>query len=353
LPETIVSSRLRRTRRTILLALVGLLALLLVGCGAGGSGGPKENEKPGNTGLRPARMAVWSPPLAEQANVYAAQEFGWFEDRGLDFEFIPGEGGGDAVQQLISGNADFAFANIEALLLAVDKGAKLKAVYNIYPQNVFNVVSPKGEGITGPEDLKGKKVGVYSRTSGTYQSLLYILNSAGLSEEDVEVVPVGVANFGPLISGQVDAMAATDTGLYLAKQKGLGEANVIRARDFFNSPSDVMIVREETYEKEKDYVLDFLAAYKQGTEWMLDHPEEAAELAKKYAVNAEDTRTNLQTIRLRNEATLSPATEKHGLGWFELDLLREQAEKYREVGLVKNQIDVDALYTNDLVERLR
>ncbi len=351
--ETIVSSRLRRTRRTILLALVGLLALLLVGCGAGGSGGPKENGKSGDAGLRPARMAVWSPPLAEQTNVYAAQEFGWFEEKGLDFEFIPGEGGGDAVQQLISGNADFAFANIEALLLAVDKGAKLKAVYNIYPQNVFNVVSPKENGITRPEDLKGKKVGVYSRTSGTYHNLLYILNSAGLSEEDVEVVPVGVANFGPLISGQVDAMAATDTGLYLAQQKGLGEASVIRARDFFNSPSDVMIVREETYEKEKDYVLDFLAAYKQGTEWMLDHPEDAARLAKKYAVNAEDTRTNLETIRLRNEATLSPATEEHGLGWFELDLLQEQAEKYREVGLVKNRIDVDALYTNDLVERLR
>jgi NitT/TauT family transport system substrate-binding protein len=352
LSETIVSSRLRRTRRTILLALVGLLTLLLVGCGAGGSGGPKENGKSGDAGLRPARMAVWSPPLAEQTNVYAAQEFGWFKDRGLDFEFIPGEGGGDAVQQLISGNADFAFANIEALLLAVDKGAKLKAVYNIYPQNVFNVVSPEGEEITGPEDLKGKKVGVYSRTSGTYHNLLYILNSAGLSEEDVEVVPVGVANFGPLISGEVDAMAATDTGLYLAQQKGLGEANVIRARDFFNSPSDVMIVREETYEKKKDYVLDFLAAYKQGTEWMLDHPEDAARLAKEYAVNAEDTRTNLETIRLRNEATLSPATKERGLGWFELDLLREQAEKYREVGLVKNRIDVDALYTNDLVEQL-
>ncbi len=297
-------------------------------------------------------MAVWSPPLAEQTNVYAAQEFGWFEEKGLDFEFIPGEGGGDAVQQLISGNADFAFANIEALLLAVDKGAKLKAVYNIYPQNVFNVVSPKEEGITDPEDLRGKKVGVYSRTSGTYHNLLYVLNSAGLSEKDVEVVPVGVANFGPLLSGQVDAMAATDTGLYLAQQKGLGEANVIWARDFFNSPSDVMIVREETYEGEKDYVLDFLDAYRRGTEWMLEHPEEAAKLAKEYALNAEDARANLETIRLRNEATLSPATEEHGLGWFDLDLLQEQAEKYREVGLVKNQVDVDALYTNDLVERL-
>ncbi|MDP9485544.1 MAG: ABC transporter substrate-binding protein [Actinomycetota bacterium] len=351
--EITVSSRRRRTRRTILLALVVLAALLVVGCGAGGSGEPGGNEKSGDAGLRPARMAVWSPPLAEQSNVYAAQEFGWFKDRGLGFELIPGEGGGDAVQQLISGNADFAFANIEALLLAVDKGAKLKAVYNIYPQNVFNVVSPKGKGITKPEDLKGKKIGVYSRTSGTYQSLLYILNSAGLSEEDVEVVPVGVANFGPLISGQVDAMAATDTGLYLAQQKGLGEANVMWARDFFNSPSDVMIVREETYEKEKDYVLDFLAAYKQGTQWMLDHPEEAAELAKEYAVNADDARANLETIRLRNEATLSPATKEYGLGWFELDLLQGQAEKYREVGLVKNPIDVDALYTNELVERLR
>ncbi|MDH3599984.1 MAG: ABC transporter substrate-binding protein, partial [Candidatus Tectomicrobia bacterium] len=106
------------------------------------------------------RMSCWSQPLSEQTHVFAAKEFGWFREVGLDFTFVPGKGGGAAVKHLLAGNADIAFANIEPLLFAVEKGAKLKAVYNIYPQNVFNVVSPKDKNITTPKELKGKKIGV-------------------------------------------------------------------------------------------------------------------------------------------------------------------------------------------------
>ena len=39
--------------------------------------------------------------------------------------------------------ADIAFTDPAALYLALDKGEKLVAIYNIYPQNVFNVVALK------------------------------------------------------------------------------------------------------------------------------------------------------------------------------------------------------------------
>ena len=101
-------------------------------------------------------MSCWSQPLSEQTNLFAAQEFGWFAESGLEFKFVPGRGGGVAVKHLLAGNADIAFANIDPLLYAVEQGSKLKAVYNIYPQNVFNVVSLEGKGMTKPEDLRGK-----------------------------------------------------------------------------------------------------------------------------------------------------------------------------------------------------
>ena len=110
------------------------------------------------------------------------------------------------------------------MFFAADGGEKLKAVYNIYPQNVFNVVSPTSKNITKPQDLKGKRIGVYSLESGTRHNLRIILRSVGLDEKDVEVVPTGVLNFGPLLQGQVDATAATDTGLWAAQQQGLGDA---------------------------------------------------------------------------------------------------------------------------------
>ncbi|GAA3326220.1 hypothetical protein GCM10020331_061230 [Ectobacillus funiculus] len=48
------------------------------------------------------------------------------------------------------------------------------------------------------------------------------------------------------MQGQVDATAATDTGLAVAKtKKGLGEVNVIDVKDHLNVPSDVFVVTEK------------------------------------------------------------------------------------------------------------
>jgi NitT/TauT family transport system substrate-binding protein len=300
----------------------------------------------------PIRMSCWSQPLSEQTNLFAAQEFGWFAESGLEFKFVPGKGGGAAVKHLLAGNADIAFANIDPLLYAVEQGAKLKAVYNIYPQNVFNVVSLKEKGVTRPDDLKGKKIGVYSMESGTRQNLRIILRAVGLDEADVEVVPTGVLNFAPLMQGQVDATAATDTGLWLAQQKGLRPTNVIWARDYLNTPTDVFIVTEAFYSTHREPLRGFLRAYKRGTQWMIDHPQEAAQMARKYAINGKDAKTNLEIIKIRNASSVSDYTRQHGLGWFDLELLLEVEKTFRSLGLTQQPLDMKTLFTNELVKSL-
>jgi NitT/TauT family transport system substrate-binding protein len=300
----------------------------------------------------PVRMSCWSQPLSEQTNIFAGQEFGWFREAGIDFTFVPGAGGGAAVKHLLAGNADIAFANIEPLLFAVEQGEKLKAVYNIYPQNVFNVVSLRDKNIVQPQDLKGKRVGVYSMESGTRHNLRIILRAVGLDESDVEVIPTGVLNFGPLMQGQVDATAATDTGLWLAQQRGLGAANVIWAREYLNTPTDVFIVTEDYYRTRQETLRKFLQVYRRGTQWMLDHPDDAAQLAVKYAINGKDPHQNLEIIKIRNASSLSDSTERHGLGWFDLELLERVERTFRELGLIARRIDMRQVFTNDLVREL-
>src|SRR5947207_3163648 len=87
----------RVARRSVLQGAAVLAGGLLAGCGT--RGGPAA---PAPTTRAPAtvRMACWSSPLAEQSNVFAAQEFGWFAEQGLDFEFVPGAGGGDAIKHI-------------------------------------------------------------------------------------------------------------------------------------------------------------------------------------------------------------------------------------------------------------
>ncbi|MGV2384314.1 MAG UNVERIFIED_CONTAM: ABC transporter substrate-binding protein, partial [Thermobifida fusca] len=162
----------------------------------------------------------------------------------------------------MAGNADIAFANVEAVLLAAEQGADLKIVYNIYPENVFNIVSLKENGIRSAQDLQGKDVGVYSLSSGTYDNLRVLLYEAGMNEEDVNMIETGVLNFAPLMNGQVVATAATDTGLYDAKRAGLGEVHVIEMKDILNTPSDVFVVTEEAFTKKKELLIRFLQVYR-------------------------------------------------------------------------------------------
>jgi NitT/TauT family transport system substrate-binding protein len=302
--------------------------------------------------LQKFRMACWSQPLAEQANVYACQEQGFFRDEGLDFENLPGAGGGDALKNILANNADVAFTNLEPVFFALDQGSKLKAVYDIYPQNVFNVIALKARGITKPQDLKGKKVSVYSKASGTYHNLLVLLRSAGLKESDVEVVASGVNNFGPLIQGQVDAQATTDTGLFLARSQGLGEVDVQWVRDILNTPSDAFVLTEDAFGPKKDLVRRFLRAYRKGTQFAIDQPDKAAEIAKKYAVDGADVAKNLEIVKLRNISSVNDDTKKNGLGWFNFDTLKQVEQALFDLGLTKNRVEVSQVFTNELLQGL-
>ncbi|MCO5089978.1 ABC transporter substrate-binding protein [Bosea sp. (in: a-proteobacteria)] len=299
----------------------------------------------------PDKVAVagWSQPISEITNLLAEPDKGFFKAKGIALDYLPGNGGGAALQTLIAGQADIAFTDPAALYLALDKGEKLVAIYNIYPQNVFNVVARAGSGIRTAADLKGKRIGVYSLASGTYQNLLVLLHQVGLGEKDVEIQPTGLLNFGPLMQGAVDATAATDTGLLVARAKGLGEATVIEVRDQLNLPSDIFVVKEAYYEQNKPLLKRFLAAYRDSAAWMIASPEEAARLAVTRAINGRDEAVNLAIIRLRNAASVSATTEREGLGRFDLEALQKGADSFRSLGLIARRLDMKAVVKSDLI----
>jgi NitT/TauT family transport system substrate-binding protein len=336
-------------KKQLTMILMITVTLLIAACGNNEATPEKENAA---AKVEQIKMASWSKPIVEQSNLYLAEEKGWFEEAGIDFEYVPGAGGGDAVKNIIAGNADIAFANVEAVLLAAEKGENLKVIYNIYPENVFNVVSLKENAIESVEDLKGKDIGVYSFTSGTYQNLQVLLTSAGMTEEDVNVIETGVLNFGPLMNNQVEATAATDTGLYDAKQKGLGDVNVFEVKDVLNTPSDVFVVTEDTFNEKRDALVKFLQVYRDSAKYMMDHPEEAAKAAVDTAIDGQNEVRNVEIIKIRNATAINEEMKEKGLGWLNVDILKEVEETYVDMGLLEGSVGIEEIVTNELVKEL-
>lgn len=294
-------------------------------------------------------LAGWSKPISEITHLLAEPDKGFFRAQGIEFVYLPGAGGGDALRNLLSGQADVAFTDPGSLFAALDKGEKLRVVYDIYPQNVFNVVSLKSRQITRVADLKGKRIGVYSLSSGTRQNLQVLLHTAGLTENDVSVVPTGLLNFAPLMQGQVDATAATDTGLLVGRQRGLGEVNVMEVRQHLNLTSDVLVVREETYQKQKPMLRRFLKAFADSALWMQRQPEEAAKLAVRHAIDGQNEATNLEVIKLRNASSISPLTQRQGPGAIDSAMLQKGVQAYRAIGVLSREIPVSDFVATDLL----
>jgi NitT/TauT family transport system substrate-binding protein len=262
---------------------------------------------------------------------------------------LPGAGGGDAIRNLLSGQADIAFTDPASLFAALDKGEKLRAIYDIYPQNIFNVVSLKNSGITQPADLKGKKIGVYSLASGTRLNLQLLLAQAGLKESDVEIVVTGLLNFAPLMQGQVDATAATDTGLAVARFRGLKDFNVMEVGRWLPMSSDVLVVRDDTYRQQKDTLRAFIKAWRESAQWMISQPEQAAVVAQKKAIDGQNLELNREIIRLRNLSAVSAGTQRQGLGAMDIQALQKGAQAFQSVGLITRVPDLRSVVATDLL----
>ena len=300
-------------------------------------------------GLEKVTIAGWSKAISEITNILAEPEKGFFKAEGIDLGYVPGTGGGSAITNMLSGAADIAFTDPSSFYQALDKGESLVAIYNIYPQNVFNVVSPIDRGIKTASDLKGKTIGVYSLNSGTRQNLLFLLHQVGLSESDVKIQVAGLLNFAPLIQGQVDATAATDTGLYVGKLKGLSPVNVINIKDSLNVPSDMFVVTSEYYLANKALLRRFLTAYRDSAAWMIAQPEEASRIAIDRSINGRNKAINLGIIKLRNASAQSQTTKAKGLGHFDLNVLQLGADAYFAHGLIKSRLDMSQVIKSDLI----
>ena len=348
---------MKRQRRGVIWFIglgLGLALLLTVGDGAK-TVTPAVAQQP----LQKFRMILWGPRIPEGAWAFLAEDQGLFREEGLDVEVIPAAGGGgEALKMLLGGAGEIAFVNPEALWFAVAEGAKLKSVYSIIPNSIFEVISFPEKNIKSVADLKGKKIGVLSRGSGTYYSLLTLLQLHGMTERDVEIVATGLDQANPLIRGQVDATSTyeahtIDMERRLLPAVGKSSAlNKIRAKDFVNSDTDLFVAYEETYKKNRDAVRRFLTAFRKGQQRTIENPQAGAAAAKKLARGATDDARTLEMTQWVARIWQDEGTRRYGLGWQKLDVLQKQVDVYQQAGLIRTRVDVGSVVTNEMVEEL-
>ena len=87
---------------------------------------------------------------------------GYFEEAGLDVTFQVGKGGADVATQVALGNADLGGGIGDTPIIVRANGLEIRGVALLGGRGLTQLAWREDAGISGPEDLKGKSIGVLS-----------------------------------------------------------------------------------------------------------------------------------------------------------------------------------------------
>jgi sulfonate transport system substrate-binding protein len=290
-------------RRRVVTALAALPLLPL-------AGGPARARAAG-AGAQEAPESVRLDYAYYNPSSLVLRRFGWLEEdlgaQEIGVEWTLSAGSNKANEFLRAEAIDLGSTAGAAALLARANGSPTRAVY-IYskPEWTALVVAADSE-LTEVAQLAGKKV---AATKGTdpYFFLLRALNQAGLSGADVEVVNLQHADGRVALErGQVDAWAGLDPHM-AASELDAGSRLLYRNIDF--NTYGFLNAREEFVAAYPELTTRVLAQYERARRWILENPEEAAQiLAEEAKIAIEVARRELSE---RTVLTTSPVPgEEH------------------------------------------
>jgi NitT/TauT family transport system substrate-binding protein len=199
------------------LLLLGLLAVAACGDddGGGGEGGGQDRVRVQDTAGVPSAFLAYGV------------EQGFFEERSLDVELTPSQGGATVVPAVVAGDTDIAGSNLVSVLLAQGKDIPVKIVapgtfVREQRSQDFSAILAAGDSdIRSPQDLEGKTLAV-----NTLKNVAELAAKASLAKQGVDVSKIELAEVdfpdmnGALTQGRVDAAFQIEPFVSLAMKEG-------------------------------------------------------------------------------------------------------------------------------------
>lgn len=184
-------------------AFAAIGALTLTACTAPAA---EPGAEPGEERLELSMgMASEDSYTAEWWGWLAANQLGYYDELGLDVEFVPTGGSGDVMEQVIAGNLDAGNPSAPAFGEAALVGLEVVNVFTYSNGAIFGIFTPESTGITDIAGLRGANIGISEPGGGEVAFL-----EAALRAEDID--PLTEVTFIPIGDGGPETLAALENG---------------------------------------------------------------------------------------------------------------------------------------------
>lgn len=266
--------KLRDMRRSLILTSI---FIVLLGCDRGVKPGIRSDT---------IRIAIHRDPIAFLP-LRVSQTHGYYQQQQIDLEMSDVAGGSKAIEALLGGSVDVAVVSVSDLVLLSAQGRHVRSFYVLYkrPLVALAVAPELNEKIGRIADLKGHTVGVSAPGSASHQFLNFLLESAGLSPNDVSIVSVGMSSssVAALEHRQVDAAVLIASAItnyenrhpktrFLADTRSAPGAQ--RAFGSSEFPSLALVAQDAWLNAHADAVRRLVRSVREGLDWMHDNSVE-------------------------------------------------------------------------------
>lgn len=319
----------------------GLAAVMTVGAAGSTMVSAADNETEKIT-----FVLDWTPNT-NHTGLYVAESLGYFEDQGLEVEIVqPPEGGADAL--VASGRAQFgvSFQDSMAPGVAGDNALPTTAVAALIQHNTSGIISRKGEGMDTPKGMEGKK---YATWDGPIEVAMIqnVVEQDGGDFSKVEMIPSTVTDeVSALESGSVDAIWIFYAWAGVKFELTGAETDYFAFKDInpvFDYYTPVVIANNEFLEEEPETAKKFLTALRDGYEYAIENPQEAADILCEAAPELDPE------LVLASQEYLKDQYKAEVSQWGYIDPERWNAfyQWLNENGLTEAEIPENAGFSND------
>jgi NitT/TauT family transport system substrate-binding protein len=278
----------------------------------------------------PLHKATFLPqwlPQAQFAGYYLAEERGFYRAHGIDLTILTGGPGRLPSKLLQSGESDFATMWLSSAIEARANGVPIVNVAQVGQQSALMLVARKSSGIRTPEDLYGKKVGVWDGD--------FLIQTRAFFQRyqlDVRMVPLG-SSINLFLRDGVDATVAMWYNEYhtmLSAGLDPDELTTFFFKDHdLDFPGDGIYCREALLASDPGLCHGFAAASLEGWQYAFTHPDEALEVVRRYAEAAHvgTNRAHQRWMLARMKDLIAPPGSQAQIGVL-------SAKDYARVGYV-------------------
>jgi ABC-type nitrate/sulfonate/bicarbonate transport system substrate-binding protein len=265
--------------RPIRSALVLAAVLLLAACSAGApsSGTPSAPA----TERTPIRIALDWTPNTNHTGLFVAQQEGWFDQAGLDVEFVPYNN--TPPDTLVgSGAAEFGISFQDSFTYAKASGVDAVSVMAIVQHWTSQIaVRADRADITSPKDLDGKTYGGFGAAYEVPKMQAVIKDAGG--NGTFNTVVLGTSAYEALYAGQVDFTEPFVTWETIEAQLRGQPLKTFDYTDYgFPDAYNVLLIGNGTWlQAHPDQARAFVQAAQRGYQLAADDPAKGAELLEK------------------------------------------------------------------------